>query len=74
MRTDRLFDKEERSDQPKSVPQMEDNTEELHRDNCGEIWASRQMSLNRNLCNSVGRVGAMHPEYTERLKNENIRT
>ena len=65
MRTDRLFEREERSDQPKPVPQMEDNMEEQHRDICEEIRASRKMSLNRNHCNSVGRVGAMHPEYAE---------
>lgn len=67
MRTDRLFDKEERSDQPKLVPQMEDNKEEQHRDFCGEIWASRKMSLNRNHCSSLWRVGAMHTEYSEGL-------
>lgn len=67
MRTDRLFDREERSDQPKPVPQMEDNMEEQHRDIRGEIWASRKMSLNRNHCNGVGEVGAMHPEYVEGL-------
>lgn len=67
MRTDRLFDREERSDQPKPVPQMEDNMEEQHRGICGEIWASRKMSLSRTHCNSVGRVRATHPEYAEGL-------
>lgn len=42
MRTDRLVDKEERSDQPKPVLQREDNMEEQHRDICREIRASRR--------------------------------
>lgn len=67
MTTDRLFDRVERSDQPKHVPQMEDNMEEQHKDIYGKIWTSRNMSLNRNHCNSVGRVGAMHSEYAEGL-------
>lgn len=35
MRTGRLFDRQERSDQPKPVPQME----EQHRDTCGMLLA-----------------------------------
>lgn len=82
MRTDKLFDRQERSDQPKPVPQKEDNMEEQCRDTCGQIWASRKMQLHRNQFSAVGKVGANHlqtPLHTQKDvphsdQSENART